>query len=76
MLQKFDKLHIEMLDCPKLLATKVMKSFPKLSIQTDTLRIIKLSYHNYQDQNKGKIDVSSDFLSFSKFVFSIEFILN
>lgn len=46
--------------CPKLLATKLMKSFPKMSLRTDSLRIIKLSYHKYRDQNKGKLDVSVD----------------
>lgn len=56
--QKFDKLHIEMLDCPKLLATKLLRAFPRYSVQAESLRIIKLSYHKYRDQNKGKLDVS------------------
>lgn len=57
--QDYDKLHIEILECPKLLATKLMSTFPKLDFQKDTLRIIKLSYHKYADQNKGKRDVST-----------------
>lgn len=40
------------------MASKIISAFPKLSIQRERLRIIKLSYHNYTDQSKGQIDVS------------------
>lgn len=56
--QEFNKLHIELLDCPNLLATMLMSTFPKCGLRRDTLRIMKLSYHKYDDQNKGQLDVS------------------
>lgn len=56
--QEYNKLHLELIDCPKLLATKLISTFPRLDLRKETLRIIKLSYHNYDDQNKGQLDVS------------------
>ncbi|XP_055314844.1 uncharacterized protein LOC129575366 [Sitodiplosis mosellana] len=53
---EFNKLHIELLDCPTLLATKLISTFPNLKLRKENLRIIKLSYHKYNDQNKGQLD--------------------
>lgn len=43
---------------------KVVSAFPRMSIQKDNLRIIKLSYQKYADQSKGRHDVSNRILYF------------
>lgn len=55
-------MHINVLKCPRLLADKIMNVFPALNIRKENLKLIKLSYNNYTDQNRGQLDVINSFL--------------
>lgn len=69
--QAVNKLHIEMKPCPTLLAAKLIGTFPKFSLTRDELRVIKLSYKNYTDQDRGRLDVSFN-VRFHRHMFNIK----
>ncbi|XP_031630372.1 uncharacterized protein LOC116345278 [Contarinia nasturtii] len=54
--EAIDKLHIEMKQCPTLLAAKLITTFPKYALSRDRLRVIKLSTKNYKDPSRGLLD--------------------
>lgn len=60
--QDYNKVHINVLKCPRLLADKIMNVFPALNIRKENLKLIKLSYNKYTDQNRGQLDVINSFL--------------
>lgn len=64
--QDYNKVHINVLKCPRLLADKIMNVFPALNIRKEHLKLIKLSYNNYMDQNRGQLDVNNFQLNFSQ----------